>query len=439
MKAENVKNILRETVQELNACKWLYSARPGKDNTRKRKFPFEKMISSILAFRAGTLSHEIMDFFGIDPSIGSSSAFVQQRAKILPEAFESLFQSFTEKITKHNAYRGYRLLAVDGSDLQIAANPNDPDSFFPGVDGQKSYNLLHINAMYDLLQHIYVDALIQKRRNWNESNALTTMVDRSTIEKALLIADRGYESYNNLAHIQEKGWSFLIRIKDGTKGIGSGLVLPKTDTYDIPFHLKLTRKQTNSVKELLKDRNHYRFLPAQARFDFLPQTSHKHDAAVFYDLYFRIVRFPISDSAYETIITNLDADLFPPEEIKKLYAMRWGIETSFRDLKHTLGLLHLHAKKVDFVYQEIFAKLTMYNFCEVITQSVVIQQGQRKYAYKVNFSDAAHVCLQFFLGKVRPPDVEALLMRFISPIRPDRKDTRKLTQKPSVSFTYRVA
>lgn len=54
MKPEKVKRILRETVQELNACKWLYSARPGKDNTRKRKFPFEKMISSILALRAGS-------------------------------------------------------------------------------------------------------------------------------------------------------------------------------------------------------------------------------------------------------------------------------------------------------------------------------------------------------------------------------------------------
>lgn len=34
------------------------------------------------------------------------------------------------------------------------------------------------------------------------------MVDNSTIRKALIIADRGYESYNNMAHIQEKGWYF---------------------------------------------------------------------------------------------------------------------------------------------------------------------------------------------------------------------------------------
>ncbi len=54
---------------------------------------------------------------------------------------------------ENKLYHGLRLLAVDGSDLQIAANPNDPDSFFPGANGQKAYNLMNINAMYDLLQH----------------------------------------------------------------------------------------------------------------------------------------------------------------------------------------------------------------------------------------------------------------------------------------------
>lgn len=439
MKPEAVKKALKDTIQAMTDCKWLFSVRPGKDNTRNRKFPFQRMLSAILAFRGGTLNREIMDFFGLDPSIGTSSAFIQQRAKITPEAFEYLFQHFSNKVDENKLYHGLRLLAVDGSDLQIAASPNDPDSFYPGKDGHKSYNLIHINAMYDLVQHIYVDAILQKSRCTDESGALTDMVDRSDIENALLLADRGYESYNNLAHIQEKGWSFLIRIKDGIAGITSGLILPELDEFDIPFHLKLTRKQTNSVKLLLKDKNHYKYLPTNVRFDFLPQKSRKHDPAVFFDLHFRIVRFPISDTLCETIITNLDAELYPLPEIKRLYAMRWGIETSFRDLKHTLGLVHLHAKKVEFVHQEIFAKLTMYNFCELITQSVVIQQGQKKHAYKVNFSDAAHICFEFFLRNVPPPIVEAMLMKYISPIRPGRKNIRKPTQKAAFSFTYRVA
>ena len=439
MNPEDVKQALNDTIQEIADYKWLYSVRPGKDNTRNRKFPFKKMLSSILAFRGGALNREIMDFFGFDPTIGTSSAFIQQRAKILPEAFEALFHLFTSKVDESKLYHGLRMLAVDGSDLQIAANPNDPESYYPGANGQKAYNLLHINAMYDLLQHTYTDAVIQKSRNLDESGALTDMVDRSGVEQALLLADRNYESYNNLAHIQEKGWFFLIRIKDNTNGITSGLILPDADEYDIPFHLQLTRKQTNDIKRLLKDKNRYKLIPHSTRFDFLPLKSRKHDPAVFYNLSFRIVRFPISDTMCETIITNLNADSFPLSEIRQLYAMRWGIETSFRDLKHTLALLHLHAKKVEFILQEIFAKLTMYNFCELITKSVVIQQKQKKYAYKVNFSDAVHVCFEFFLRNVPPPIVEAMLMKYVSPIRPGRKDTRKQTQKPAVSFTYRVA
>ena len=439
MKPEIVKQALNDAIQAITDYKWLYSVRPGKDNTRNRKFPFEKMISSILAFRGGTLNREIMTFFGLDPNIGTSSAFIQQRSKILPEAFECLFRHFTNYTDENKLYSGLRLLAVDGSDLQIATNPNDPDSYYPGVNGQKDYNLLHINAMYDLLQHTYTDTVIQKSRNSDESGALTDMVDRSSIERALLLADRNYESYNNLAHIQEKGWYFLIRIKDNSSGIASGLVLPDKDEYDVPFHIQLTRKQTNSVKQLLKDKNHYKLIPSSHRFDYLPQPSRRYDPTVFYNLSFRIVRFPLSDTVCETIITNLNAEQYPLPEIKRLYAMRWGIETSFRDLKHTLGLLHLHAKKVEFILQEIFAKLTMYNFCELITQSVVIQQEQKKYAYKVNFSDAVRVCFEFFLGNVPPPNVEAVLMKYISPIRPGRKDTRKQTQKPVVSFSYRVA
>ena len=55
MKPEAVKHALNDSVQAIIDHKDLYSVRPGKDNTRNRKFPFGKMISAILAFRGGTL------------------------------------------------------------------------------------------------------------------------------------------------------------------------------------------------------------------------------------------------------------------------------------------------------------------------------------------------------------------------------------------------
>ena len=74
-------------------------------------------------------------------------------------------------------------------------------------------------------------------------------------------------------------------------------------------------------------------------FDFLPLKNKKAEPTRFYELNFRIVRFPISEDIYETVVTNLDEDRYPAIEIKKLYASRWGIETSFRDLKYTVGLI----------------------------------------------------------------------------------------------------
>jgi hypothetical protein len=284
-----------------------------------------------------------------------------------------------------------------------------------------------------------VDAILQKRRKTDECGALVSMVDRSRLDRVLLLADRGYESFNVLAHIQEKGWNFLIRVKDGVGGIACGLNLPDTAEFDVPISLNLTVKQTNAVKQLLKDKNHYKYMSSSARFDYLPKYSRKHDPTVFYNLSFRVVRFPITNTTFETVLTNLDSATFPPAKLKELYAMRWGIETSFRELKHTIGLQHFHAKKVEFVHQEIFARLTMYNFYQLITLSVVIQQNSKKYDYKVNFSAAVHICRQFFLGDIPPPLVEAVLAKHISPIRSDRSRPRKLKPKQALSFLYRIA
>lgn len=62
-----------------------------------------------------------------------------------------------------------------------------------------------MNAIYDLQNRIYTDVIIQPGRYPNEMGALLDMIKRSKIkEPGLLIADRGYESYNLLAHMPEK-------------------------------------------------------------------------------------------------------------------------------------------------------------------------------------------------------------------------------------------
>jgi len=436
-----IKRKLDAAISQLCDVSWMFSKQPGRDFTRNRKLPFRKVISFLLSMEGGTLSTDLLKCFGCSSNIASSSAFVQQRRKISDETFPTLFSLFVKNTDSEKLYNGLRLIAADGSDIQIPTNPTDPDSFFPGTNGQSSYNLLHLNAMFDLLQCTYIDARLVGKKQANERGILCSMVDRSRMENVLLIADRGYESFNLMAHIQEKKWFFLIRIQDilNSTNIAAGLNLPDTEEFDLFVDLLLTTKATNEVKLLCKDKNRYRYIPSNRTFDYLPKKNRKHDPAIFYNLPFRIVRFKISENIYETVVTNLDAQKFPSQELKKLYNMRWGIETSFRELKYTVGLLHFHAKKVEYIYQEVFARLIMYNFSELITSLVITQKDNTKYAYKANFSVAVHVCRQFFLGNVSPPDVEALIRRHVSPIRPGRSRPRKMTVKHAVSFIYRVA
>lgn len=438
MKPKQLKKLLMSKIQNVANNSNLYCTNPEKDFTRKRKLTMEKMIVGIIGMESGSLTNELIDFFNTSAGTPTSSAFCQQRCKISSDAFQTVFCQFSQEIL--DSFKDdLPLLAVDGSKIQIPTNPEDTDSFFPGANGQKPYNLLHLNALYNLKHSIYDDVIIQKSKYSNEHKAFTEMVDRSRLPKALVIADRGYESYNNMAHVQEKGWFFLIRIKDGETGIKEAFDLPKEPEYDMPISLNLIRRQNKETKILFKDRNHYKFVPTTSTFDYLPLKSKKADPIISYNLRFRIVRFKISENTYETVLTNLDAFQYPSDRLKELYAVRWGIETSFRDLKYTIGMLDFHSKKVMCIQQEIYAHLIMYNFTEMITSHVVIDQKQRKYTYKANFSVAAHMCRLFYRGRATSPDLETIIARNLVPIRPDRHRERKLSGKIFHGFLYRVA
>ena len=237
-----VKKKLDDAINQLCKVSWMFSERPEKDFTRSRKLPFRKVISFLLSMEGGTLATEMLHYFGCFSDIASASALVQQRGKINAAAFSSLFELFVRSTDANKLYKGLRLIAADGSEIQIPTNPNDIASYYPGANGQAPYNLLHLSAMYDLLQHTYTDAELLGGKKANERGVLCSMVARSSIENALVIADRGYENYNLMAHIQEKGWSYLSRIHEtlSSRGIAAGLGLPDSEEFDLSVNLSLS-------------------------------------------------------------------------------------------------------------------------------------------------------------------------------------------------------
>ena len=430
---------LREKVNKLiggmEKCAYLFSKNGEKDFTRTRKIPFSKVIKSLIYMGGQSLNRELLDIWHLDQQTPTGSAFIQQRSKLSQDALPFLFKELNEMSPGSKNIDGYRFLACDGSDLHYAANPSDTACYFRANEHSKGYNLLHLNALYDLQSKRYVDAIVQPRREADEIGAFISMIDRfKGDEKTIFTADRGYESYNVLAHIQERGMKYVLRIKKpSSSGILQSLHLQENCAFDLAFSYVLTKKQTNFVKQ---DRSQYHILPKDCRFDFC-DLHH----TFYYPISFRVVSVEITAGVFEYLITNLDPLSFPPDKIKYIYKLRWGIESSFRDLKYTIGLSAFHSKKAEFICQEIFARLIFYNLCEMVVSHAAIFHKTASHVYQLNFSQAVHILRRFFsLAPDAPPlDVISLIHKFLLPVRSDRCNPRKVHSRSAVSFIYRIA
>lgn len=425
-----VKNKFNMLIRRMEKNVSAFVVDPKRDFVRKSELSFSKTMKFILGMGSRTLGKELLEFYHFDSKAVSVSAVVQRRMKIRPFAFQHLFYEFNREFSQTNFFHGYRIYAVDGSDVHIPTIPDDHGTYYKANDS-KGYNLMHLNALYDLMNHRYIDAVLQDSRNENENKALISMIDKID-NNTIVIADRNYDSYNNIAHLEAKGLKYVIRIKSST-GIIKKFALPDDKDADFTADILLTRRQ---IKETKSAPDKYRFLASNSTFDFLPKGSKD-----TYPLKFRIVRIKISEDLYETLVTNLGDDEFSADDIKKIYKMRWGIETSFRELKYHIGLIAFHSKKKDCVIQEIFASLIMYNFSMLITENILIDDDKHnKYRSRVNYAAAIHICIAFFRSKnVSPSHLEKLIARNKCPVRPDRNAIRNTRYHSAVSFNYRLS
>lgn len=439
-KSVKLKKLLSSLIIELKSNRQ-FLVNPKTDFTRNKRLDFETVVKLVLLMGSGSLKDELYSWFELDSKTPTSSALIQQRNKILPEAFKWLFDTFNQKTSRNLVHKGYRLLAVDGSDIMISHDPKDKKTYVNTNNSKfnrpvKGYNLYHLNVIYDLLEHTYVDVDIQDYLDMDERAFLINFVDDYAMKKILYIADRGYESYNTFAHIIRSGNKFLIRCKDihSNRSLSQGLMLGLEGEFDVDIERILTTKQTKEIKE---NPQLYRFLSTTSRFDFIDKDN------PFYNIKFRVLRFKISEDTYEFIATNLERDLFPVEEIKKLYHMRWGIETSFRDLKYAAAMIAFHGKKRMFIQQEMYASLLFYNFCQRLIIDVIPRKVKSKkgYVYKINITQAFHNIKRFLKmkkGGKKPPDIETIIAREVEPVRPDRSDPRKIRRQQAQFFIYRL-
>ena len=159
---------------------------------RKSKLSIRETIHILIGAEGGSLAKEL---HRADIDV-TPAAISQRRAQISPETFRDVFQRFNASCEDSGNFRGYRLLAVDGTSVNIPRNPKAP-SFVQNESAPNGYNQLHLNPLYDLCNKIFYDALIQPEPQKDEIGALIEMIKRNHFsEKTIIIADRGCESYD---------------------------------------------------------------------------------------------------------------------------------------------------------------------------------------------------------------------------------------------------
>lgn len=428
---DKILNVFTHSIKMVCSNIACYCNDPVSDFTRKRKLPVETLIHFIIQMQSKSVNSELCEYFTDLDSLPTASALCQQRDKLDISAFQRIMHLFVNAFDDYKTWKGYYVLACDGSDVNIAYDEKDVDTKRQNGNN-KPFSQLHINGLYDCINHVFWDTSIDTATKTRECSALTEMIMKHDYPtNSIITADRGYEKYNLIACCIENNQKFLIRTKDINvySSILSNMNLPDEE-FDLDVTKILTRKQTNETKA---NKQKYTFISNKSDFSYFGTKD-------YYEMNLRVVRFKITDDTYECLVTNLTRDEFDLNELKKMYHMRWDIETAFKVLKYIIGMTSFHSKKRNFIQQEIYAAILLHCLINIITERIEIEQSdKRKHNYKVNLSTAVtnmRLWLRKLIGTV---ELVKRIKKYLAPVRPDRKYQRNMKPKSAIPFNTKAS
>lgn len=444
--------------------------------TRKSKLPFEKLVNVVLNMQGNCLNAELQEAFPELSERMTASAYVQARDKLSLPVFEDLLSDYNQSAPKKLFNGKYRLYAIDGSDFKTPWNPKSAfivDTNKRNGESVKPFCQIHGNIMYDIAARQYMDCVLQPRNSWDERAVALKMIGRMPKDDPfIVIMDRGYESYNLIETLNRTAnchYVIRVRTNDGFKEISN---LPDEEC-DVEVAIPVTTSYAEYMKRRAAGETVYKINAPKRRNKETRSPKTVVQQWDFEDrctIKFRAVKFLINDpdtgkDVWEVLVTNLNRLEFPVAKMKELYHMRWDIETSFRDMKYSVGAIHFHSKKDEAVQMEIYARLIIFNAvarnviaageweaakAETAKQSrenaenSTIKEGiekDTKYLYAIDFKMACLSTRRFFRLHRNEP-IEKLyeeLLRYKQPIRQGRQDERNIKTKTAIAFAYRVA
>jgi len=307
-----------------------------------------------------------MQQFGHESSV-SSSAYSQARQKFRHTAFIELNQKTVVDIMygddDYQTFWGHRLLAVDGTKIRLPNEPGIRDEFGTAKYTPKGkaelrceYAMSQASVLYDVLNRIVLDASLGKAKAYEVDLAVDHL--KQTRAGDLLLMDRGYPSYRMLAELVQHRCDFAIRCSSA-----SFLEANKALKGEGPDSRVVTIKPPAGKALIMRKQG----LPNSLRI--------------------RVVRVILNTGESEVLVTSLiDEELYPTDDFKGLYNLRWGIETFYGVIKTRLSLENFTGLSVESVKQDFYSTMYLAGLESVLTADAQAELGQREtqHPQKVN-------------------------------------------------------
>ena len=366
-KKKKSKRFINYIRNEIYSKQFLESNRKSdKDFTRKRKLTFPKIILFMLNSIKKSLQKELTEFFlnfSNEKNI-TNSAFCQSRMKLSHKAFIELNDGIIKEFYTDNIFNlwnGFRLLAIDGSRLQLPLSLELIEDFgFAENQGAVPVPMAQASYCYDLLNNMIINSEID-RYETSEYNLALKHLQKCQFEKDLLIYDRYYDGmWFMFYHILKKK-DFIIRMARNSITEVQNFFGSDEESKII----EITKLHTDSQKQL------------------------KNLNLEFKSFKIRLVKVILDNGEVEVLATSLlDEKKYPNKEFKWLYGKRWGIETNFDHLKNHLMIEDFTGLSSLSVLQDFFVSMFMANMQQIfISEAQDELKDQKKdteYEYKIN-------------------------------------------------------
>jgi hypothetical protein len=352
---------LEEIKKKISSPLFTDTFRLGNHFTRSRKLKMKQVIYYLFYSSKASMNLNISNIRDDIPKIKfpnvTKQAVSKARKGIDPKLFKDLYyfsvKTYYKLCKQRKTWKGFHLFAIDGSCIQVPKSKDNIEYF--GLCKNKFHSredaMARVSLLYDLLEDIVVDGSVNDYRYAERSSAqkhLEYLETAGLANRAILLFDRGYPSYDFFKRIAEKEYHYLMRIQGNVKS------LTELDCNDeITNYTPIQRKGDEPVKV-------------------------------------RVVHVTLDDGTDECLVTNLTDPSITPEMLKELYFLRWGIESKYFELKNQLELEEFSGSHHLSVEQDFFINLLFMNLCSLIKSESdncitrELKNKKNKFQYQAN-------------------------------------------------------